>query len=114
HERLMPLVWVLLGVTGLVLVGFPLLLRASLTAPLTRLLDGIRRVDAGARDVAVPVGAEDEVGRITRHFNAMTASLAEAEAGLRAHAGRLEERVAKRTAALERQAEELEAARAQA
>ena len=100
HRVMLPLLGMMLGATAVALVAFPLMLRGSLVRPVGRLLDGVRRVNAGERDVTVEVGVRDEIGRLTEGFNAMTASLAEAEAGLRAHAETLERRVAARTAEL--------------
>ena len=91
------------------LVAVPLALRGSVERPVRQLLDGVRRVNAGERDVTVPVHVRDEVGRLTEGFNAMTASLSEAEAGLRAHARDLERRVEARTAALAASHAEVEA-----
>ena len=109
HEQMLPVVWLLFLATAAVLIGFPLLLRSSLTAPIDRLLAGIRRVDAGERDLRVAVATEDEIGRVAHHFNEMTASLAASEAELRAHAEHLEERVAARTAELEAEKAKTEA-----
>ncbi|MEM1116736.1 MAG: ATP-binding protein [Bacteroidota bacterium] len=103
----------LLGLMGAVvvfaLVVLPLSLQGSLVRPVRRLLDGVRRVNAGEREVTVAVGVRDEVGRLTEGFNAMTASLRDAEADLRAYAGDLERRVEVRTAALAASKAEVEA-----
>ena len=109
HRVMLPLFWVMLGSAAVALVAFPLMLRGSLVQPVARLLDGVRRVNAGERDVTVEVGVRDEVGRLTEGFNAMTASLRDAEADLRAHADDLERRVAERTADLEASTAEVEA-----
>ncbi|MEO0559934.1 MAG: response regulator, partial [Bacteroidota bacterium] len=109
HRVMRPLLGVMLGAAALALIAFPLALRGSLVQPVARLLDGVRRVNAGERDVTVPVGVRDEVGRLTEGFNAMTASLRDAEADLRAHADDLERRVEARTLELATSKAEVEA-----
>ena len=109
HEAMLPLFALMVIATGFALVAFPLALRGSLVRPVGRLLDGVRRVNAGERDVAVPTGVRDEVGRLSEGFNAMTASLREAEAELRAYAEDLERRVEARTEELATSKAEVEA-----
>ena len=108
HEYIVPLFWLILGSTLFILTVFPLSFRAILTQPLEHLLAGMRRVDAGEREVNVHVAINDEIGRLTGHFNQMTDSLRNAEAELRAYAEQLEERVADRTAELEASKTQLE------
>ena len=96
------------AVTVFALVVLPLSIQGSLVRPVRRLLEGVRRVNAGERDVTVTVGVRDEVGRLTEGFNAMTTSLRDAEAELHAHADTLERRVEERTAEVEAQALRLE------
>ncbi|MEO1630354.1 MAG: ATP-binding protein [Bacteroidota bacterium] len=109
HEAMLPLL-VLMGIaTVLALVVFPWALKGSLVRPVERLLEGVRRVNAGERDVTVPVGVHDEVGRLSEGFNAMTASLQDAEEELRAYATDLEVRVAARTEELRASKAEVEA-----
>ncbi|MEM0963619.1 MAG: ATP-binding protein [Bacteroidota bacterium] len=103
----------LLGLMGAVvvfaLVVLPFSLQGSLVRPVRRLLDGVRRVNEGEREVTVEVGVRDEVGQLTEGFNAMTGSLRDAEADLRAYAGHLEARVEARTAELAERTAEVEA-----
>jgi len=73
-----------LGMVSAVIVGslfivmaFPQLFRTNLIRPLDRLLEGVRRADAGDLDILVPVIHNDEVGFLTAAFNKMTASLRE-------------------------------------
>ena len=108
HERLRLLAWLVVGVSVFIVLVVPQFYRWSLTRPLERLLGGMKRVDSGDLDVAVPVGVNDEIGRLTHHFNSMTGSLREADAELRAYAEHLEERVAERTAELEAEKEKTE------
>ena len=53
------------------------LLARSLTAPIGRLADATRQVAAGDLDVPLPVTREDEIGRLARSFQQMTAGLRE-------------------------------------
>ena len=107
HARTAPLIAVVLGSALFVLVMFPLALRALLLVPLGRLAVGVRRLDAGALDTRVRVRANDEVGMLARAFNRMAGSVQSARAELEAYAAVLEDRVAERTAALERSLDEL-------
>lgn len=112
HRQMLPLLALLLAAAAFALVAFPLALRGSLVEPVERLLGAVRRVNAGEREVSVPLGVRDEIGRLSEGFNGMTRSLASAEAELRAYAGELENRVTERTAELaERTAEVEEQAR---
>ncbi|MBZ9749861.1 HAMP domain-containing protein [Deinococcus sp. HMF7620] len=57
------------------------LVTRQLTWPLRRLADAAQRLQAGARDVALPMPPrQDEVGAVTRAFNDLTLSLARQEA----------------------------------
>ena len=85
----------MVGAFVAVLVTLPLFVRASVTRPLERLLDGLRRVDAGDLSARVPVRVRDEIGTLAGGFNRMTASLRE-------HTENLEGLVAERTAELAR------------
>lgn len=87
-----------------ILAVFPLFFRASVLAPLDRLLRGVERANAGDLDVAAPIAHDDEIGFLTRSFNDMIVSIKaemtgrkQTEAALRDLAGTLEQRVAGRT-----------------
>jgi len=101
HRRSVRLFGLLLAAAAFTLLVVPLMLRSGLLHPLGRLLEGVRRVNAGERDVALPVAAHDEIGVLTENFNLMTRSLRDAESDLRTHAAHLERGVAERTVALE-------------
>ncbi len=109
HGAMLRLLGLMAVATAAALGAVPLAVRGSLVRPVASLLDGVRRVNAGERDVTLPVRVRDEVGRLTEGFNAMTASLQAAEADLRAHAAGLERRVEERTAELAASKAELEA-----
>ncbi len=101
HRRAAPLAALMLVFALVVLVAFPLYLRASITRPLGRLLGGVRRVNDGDLGSEVTVGVRDEIGRLTAEFNQMTGSL-------RRYATQMEGLVAERTVALEEKSEALE------
>ncbi len=94
HRLLAPLAELILAASALIVLGFPLLFRASLVQPLNALLAGARRVEAGEYDVAVPEQAPDEIGMLTRMFNTLTAQVGDS-------INTLEDRVAARTTALD-------------
>ena len=109
HEAMLPLFALMLVAAAFALLAFPLALQGSLVRPVERLLSGVRRVNAGQRDVTVPVSVRDEIGRLSEGFNAMTASLRDAEDELRAYATDLEQRVDARTEELRASKAEVEA-----
>ena len=111
-ERAFAYAGLIVGAGAFVLVAFPLFLRESLTQPLRRLLDGVRRAARGDLDAEVIVGARDEVGRLTEDFNRMTGSLRLAETELRRYADELEDRVQARTSELAASLDDLKAAQA--
>jgi signal transduction histidine kinase/DNA-binding response OmpR family regulator len=96
NSRAMPVVYVLLGSTFLILLVFPLFFRVSLVRPLENLLEGVRTVNRGNLDVAMPIQYNDEIGFLTQSFNGMVAEL-------RALVQDLERRVAGRTQQLQEQ-----------
>jgi nitrate/nitrite-specific signal transduction histidine kinase len=73
----------------------------SIARPLVRLAGTAEQIAAGDLQQIAEVGGQDEVGALARAFNTMTIQL-------RDLIGRLEERVAERTQALERRALQLE------
>ena len=113
HDRVLIMVWILLGSTLFVLVGFPYLLRSTITQPLGSLLEGMRRVNSGDLNTKVRIPVRDELGHLAHHFNLMTESLQKAEERLRAYAQELELRVEERTAELRRSLAELKATQSQ-
>ncbi len=53
-----------------------LFLARLFTRPITQLSQGVERLKAGTGKVSVPILAEDELGELTRNFNAMAAEIA--------------------------------------
>jgi|GEM_PF-309816 len=79
HERMILLAYLMLGVTGFILLGYPLFFRANLFKPLDALVGGVTEVNAGNLDIAVPVQFNDEIGFLTNSFNGMVASVKKAD-----------------------------------
>jgi signal transduction histidine kinase len=65
----------------------PLMLTVS--GPIARLREGVRSVERGDFDVAVPVTSSDELGELTGRFNEMAASLRRSSSELRASRARI-------------------------
>jgi PAS domain S-box-containing protein len=93
HAFILPLGWVVIGGSLLLLVALPLLLHFSIVRPLNALLAGVRHMEAGDLNVLIPIQNQDEIGFLTNAFNHMAARLNELVTGL-------EERVSERTAEL--------------
>ena len=68
----------LLAVVVFLAVGVLLALRAGVTAPLRRLLEGIDAVGKGDLSRVLLAEREDDIGALANRFNAMTGSLREA------------------------------------
>jgi signal transduction histidine kinase/class 3 adenylate cyclase/ActR/RegA family two-component response regulator len=80
HERGgSPLAQLLMIATLIIVLLFPLFFQANLMRPLDNLLQGVRRVNQGERNVEVPVQYTDEIGFLTDSFNHMVASLRETD-----------------------------------
>jgi len=93
---------VLIPLSTLGIVTFvPFFFRRSLLRPLRRVLEGMRRVDAGDLSGEVPVTTNDEIGILTQSFNRMTGSL-------RQYSLQMESLVAARTAELRSRQKKLE------
>ena len=90
HNAAADLTLILLLATAAILAIFPRFFQVGLVQPLTALQAGVRAVNAGRLDVAVPVQMDDEIGFLTRSFNGMVQSLSTAQAQLRAYATDLE------------------------
>ena len=79
-----------------------ILLVSSATAfgvilPVRRLMEGTRRLAAGALSTRVPRGGMRELDALAASFNHMASQLAESEQVVRSYQARLEDRVAQRT-----------------
>jgi PAS domain S-box-containing protein len=83
HERMLPLAFVIMGVSVFILFFFPLLLRTGLIRPLHLLYEGMEKADRGDLDLAISPQFNDEIGYLTRSFNRMLQSIRRAEANFR-------------------------------
>jgi signal transduction histidine kinase/ActR/RegA family two-component response regulator len=110
HQALLPLAYLIVGATLLVVIIFPLFYRVHLTRPLNALVEGIRQVNQGNLDVTAPVQFNDEIGFLTQSFNQMVQSLKEGRAALEEANASLERRVIERTQQLAQAKEIAEAA----
>ncbi len=94
HRMLAPLAGLILAASVFIVGGFPLMFYVGLVQPLNDLVAGVERIEAGEYATRVPVRHHDEIGFLTRAFNALSAELGDL---IRT----LEERVAERTADLD-------------
>ena len=70
--------WIIAGgavFLALVITGLCLLIVKSISQPLAKLLEGIRRIGQGELTHTIPVTSKDEVGDLAAAFNRMTSSL---------------------------------------
>ncbi|MBN1148624.1 MAG: diguanylate cyclase [Anaerolineales bacterium] len=93
HDFILPLAWVIIGGSLLLLLILPWLLRLSIIRPLEALSSGVRQMQGGHFNVEVPIQHEDEIGYLARAFNSMAARLGELVTDL-------EQRVSERTTEL--------------
>ncbi len=87
-----------------ILAVFPLFFRATIITPLGHLLRGVTQANAGDLSVVAPISQDDEIGFLTRSFNAMVVSIQtqiaarqQKEAALQELTATLEQRIASRT-----------------
>lgn len=93
HQASRPFAWLILLATATLLFGLPLIFRQNVIRPLNNLLAGLRQIEKGHYNLAIPAQFPDEIGYLTEAFNKMAAQLQNLIATL-------EERVEKRTAEL--------------
>jgi signal transduction histidine kinase len=94
----------LLYTAAAVMIGtvFAIVLATTITRPLRLLLLGAKRLAQDRLDVPVPVTSKNEVGVVTRAFNAAMERLTRQRSELRSAHDELEKRVQERTAELAR------------
>ncbi|MCB0061946.1 MAG: response regulator, partial [Caldilineaceae bacterium] len=97
QQRLLPLVWIILGGALFILFGFPFFFYLTLVRPLEILVRGVRQVNAGDFTVMALPEANDEIGFLARSFAAMVRSLKEQHAALQKANETLEAQVQSRT-----------------
>ncbi len=103
HEMMLPLFWLLIGLSAFILLGFPFFFRYILVVPLRSLMTSVGAVDRGDLTARATVYFPDEIGVVTDAFNRMVASVEQVEDGLEAQ-------VAARTEALAEATDRAEAA----
>jgi len=97
HRQLRPFAFLNIGAGLLILLGFPLFLRHTLTKPLGNLMQNVERVRKQDYSVAVPIQSHDEIGFLTSAFNEMVVSIRSKEDELQAINNTLEDRIEERT-----------------
>ena len=97
HSFAIKIMGFILGTAVFIVIFIPLFLKSGLDRPLRELLAGVREVNAGRLDVAVPVYVEDEIGFVAQSFNNMVGSVRDADEKLKQYAQELEQRVDERT-----------------
>jgi signal transduction histidine kinase len=100
HHLILPVAWMVLGGSLLLLAGLPLFMYSAFTHPLAALLEGVRKMDEERLDTSVPVFQNDEIGTLAQAYNKMLARIHSLVADL-------EGRVAERTFELENANEQL-------
>tara|TARA_R110002096_G_scaffold183757_3_gene361804 strand:- start:4148 stop:6880 length:2733 start_codon:yes stop_codon:yes gene_type:complete len=103
HNQAEPYAWFLIGAIIFIVIIFPFFFNKSVLSPLKTLLDGVDEVNRGNLKVSIPVVNQDEIGVVTRHFNAMTSNLEKANSALKDYAEQLEKKVKNRTKQLNSQ-----------
>ncbi len=96
---------------GLLLLGILVCIRVSrtITDPIVKLHRGTEEIMKGNLDYKVGTGTEDEVGELSRAFDAMTSNLKESGMELAEYSKGLEKKVEERTARLDELLEEQKA-----
>jgi class 3 adenylate cyclase len=79
QKRAMQANLLMIGIASLVGLMLAWLVGRGLTRPIIRLQAGARAVSTGLLDTEVPVTSRDEIGDVTRAFNAMVVDLREKE-----------------------------------
>lgn len=82
HIDALRLATALAAVALALLLGLPLLFRASVLTPVAKLLAGVQRVERGDLTGRIDVRTNDELGRLAQAFDAMVTSIREARESL--------------------------------
>ncbi len=86
HRVELDLMFLVLGSTLVLLLGFPFIYTRTLVRPLEQVLKGVQRLQRRQMDEPVPVRSRDEIGELATQFNALTQSLQQAESNFAAMA----------------------------
>jgi signal transduction histidine kinase/class 3 adenylate cyclase len=79
HQRMLPVGFLVLIASLLVVIGIPRFYRVNLLRPLNRLVAGMEQVNSGDLEVNLPVRFSDEIGFVTQSFNGMVTSIKQAD-----------------------------------
>ena len=79
HQRMLPLAYLVIIVSFLVVAGIPRFFRANLLHPLNALVAGMEQVNDGNLEVNLSVEFNDEIGFVTQSFNGMVTSIKQAD-----------------------------------
>jgi len=82
HPAATKMILLLFGLILFALAGFRLFFLGTFIYPMQRLVEGVKRVDRGDLNVAVPVRAADEIGYLTEAFNRMVDSIKQSNKAL--------------------------------
>lgn len=107
HDTAIKLFWLLLGISLMATVGFPLFYYRTIIFPLNTLLSGVRQVNRGNLEIEIPVMIQDEMGFLSGSFNNMVRSIKNSKRKLQDYADNLEEMVEKRTQELKKRLDEI-------
>ena len=75
HHFMLPLLWVVIIGSLMMLLILPRLLNNAIIQPLNYLLEGIDKIEKENLNISIPMQSEDEIGLLTQHFNKMSARL---------------------------------------
>lgn len=104
------MIWSMLGLLGVLMV-VGIVLANKMSQPIVRLRQGAERIMQGDWNAEVATKSKDEVGDLSRTFDAMTERLQQSQEELQQYSIGLEEKVRERTAELSQANHELERAR---
>ena len=75
HSQILPLFWLMIIASGLVIPLYPLLIRNNIIKPINQLVAGFEKVNNGNLEVTLPIQTRNELGYLTRAFNYTVASI---------------------------------------
>jgi signal transduction histidine kinase/class 3 adenylate cyclase len=79
HQQMLPVVFLVIIASLLVVIGIPRFFRVTLLRPLNTLVAGMEQVNEGNLEVNLPVRFTDEIGFVTQSFNGMVTSIKQAD-----------------------------------
>ncbi len=107
HDTATNLFWLLTAITLLGTLGFPVIYYRTIIYPLNILLSGVKMVNQGNLELAIPVMVQDEMGFLSESFNSMVLSIKNSKTKLQDYADNLEDMVDERTNELKKRLDEI-------